>query len=39
MIGHISREIETLRNTQKEKLEIKNTRTEMKNALTGSLED
>lgn len=39
MIGQVSREVEILRNKQKEKLEIKNTAAEMKNALTDSLED
>lgn len=38
-MGQVSREIEILRNTQKEKLEIKNTAAEIKNALTGLLED
>lgn len=35
MIGNVNREIETLRNTQKKKQEIKNTETEMKNTLSG----
>ena len=35
MIGNVNRETETLRNTQKKKLEIKNTETEMKNTLSG----
>ena len=35
MVGNVNREIETLRNTQKKKLEIKNTETGMKNTLSG----